>query len=94
MIFLPDRSYHDLEQPSQTKRKDFSHPYLCGFGHSRLHRTNSDEEHIIDYHEEDEEDYGDDEEQKINNIDLDLYQHPSKRINPRMRYRPAFDVYS
>ena len=38
--------------------------------------------------------YKEKDEAKMNNINLDLYQHPSKRLNPKMRYRPAFDVYS
>ena len=68
--------------------KDLANPYLAGFGFSRPMVWSIEPQEPI---------YDGEEPQRScapGAITLDWYHHPSKRLDPKLRYRQAFDLYS
>ena len=66
--------------------KDLANPYLAGFSFSRPKPRR---------HGKDDRSYRTQEPRQENFAStLDWYHHPSKRVNPELRYLQAFDLYS
>lgn len=81
MIFVPAESTSG-GLPSTSGAKDLANPYLGGFGFSRPEVESPDED--------------DNQSGTVapKEITLDCYHHPRKRLDPSIRYKQAFDLYS
>jgi GH24 family phage-related lysozyme (muramidase) len=71
-------------------------PWLCGFGHSRPQDFIGIEDTTEAEDDGEDAQYLDavSTEEIKQNINLDIYQHPQKRVGVKFKYQPGHDIYS
>ncbi|KAI9777454.1 MAG: hypothetical protein M1839_008866 [Geoglossum umbratile] len=107
IIFLPDESASPDISPIKTGNLDFSRPYLFGFRNARPEDPPSEDPQYregykrapsgppVDNYEAMYDSYPNEVvSMREQSIKLDIYHHPAKRENRKIRYRPSFDIYS